>query len=388
MEARTGSATRSTQLAAWALLFRSPFRIYETKPTSWIGGLPCAPAGFKWPRNAEGRHVHFVAQIDLSSLKPEFSDGASAPGLPDKGALLVFAGEDFAVRVLEASQMAQAAPVVPPDDLRDLREIGFFSSGKTFNAWAVDPMPYVSRCGEDADIVPDPFLSPKDWITNWAIAGLEAEILLKAITVELRRDRGFVEARKKSLAEGRTLPTPKHVEQRLEQFAATEKPSSDLISALEAWRDLANSQTHDVSVDRNALEEIFEKRMALHDRMKRNYGSKHLLPGNAEIVWKEIVGRLPKIDGHPDFSRMSAAYRPFAEKQITGWRGHRLFGLEPEFLNNQEDLRGQDPLISIASDKLLGTESEHDYGFSIWLDREKMAAGKFEQGQFVRHCAV
>jgi hypothetical protein len=89
-----------------------------------------------------------------------------------------------------------------------------------------------------------------------------------------------------------------------------------------------------------------------------------------------------------NFAALSEMYRDFAEKQVTAWRGHRLFGIEPPFPNNGEDFRGQDCLISIASDPLLGTETGHNYGMSVWCPRDEMAKGQLQQGQFVLHCAV
>ena len=47
-----------------------------------------------------------------------------------------------------------------------------------------------------------------------------------------------------------------------------------------------------------------------------------------------------------------------------------------------------DCLISIAADPLLGTLSEHEYGMSVWCPRDRMARGRYDKGQFVRHCAA
>ena len=120
----------------------------------------------------------------------------------------------------------------------------------------------------------------------------------------------------------------------------------------------------------------------------RQKAARHLLAGNAEAVWAQIVRQVPEFERNQDFSNVPPVYRPLVEAKITSWRGHRLFGLEPEFPNNWEDLRGQDPIISIASDALLGTQSEHNYGFSVWLNREQMAGGHHEGGQLIHHCAV
>ncbi len=327
MEALTGKATRASELAAWALLFRSPFRSYETKAKSWIGGVPCAPAGFPWPRDSQGQALHFLAQIDLSSLKAEPTSGACPPGLPRVGALLVFAGTEFAIRMLDRCQAELAAPLMPPDDLCDVRELGFFGSGKTFNAWAVDPVPYLSKDGEEDYCLKSPFQSPEYWITNWAIADLEASVVLYALQLEVKRGRSLIENRKKALSQGRSLTMPKTTEERLQHIEKTERAALELISFLESWRNIAKAEPPEAAVDRAGLQEVFAKRLNLQSLMKKNYGSKDLLLGDSNTVWTKILQDLPTLDGHPDFSNLPAAYRSFAEMKITGWRRHRLFGL-------------------------------------------------------------
>ncbi len=90
--ARGGGADRAKQLPAWALLFHSPFARSDDA-TSWIGGAPKAPGNFEWPKDRDGTPLHFIAQIDLASLKPEPQTGLRPPGLPAEGALLVFIGK-------------------------------------------------------------------------------------------------------------------------------------------------------------------------------------------------------------------------------------------------------------------------------------------------------
>jgi len=70
-----------------ALFLHRPFPV----PTrldgsgSYLGGLPCLPDGIEWPRNNEGRAMHFLAQIDCASL-PRTPDG-----FPRNGLMLFFA---------------------------------------------------------------------------------------------------------------------------------------------------------------------------------------------------------------------------------------------------------------------------------------------------------
>jgi hypothetical protein len=161
----------------------------------------------------------------------------------------------------------------------------------------------------------------------------------------------------------------------------------DVIAALSAWRDAALAKSPEDRVDAGRLEELMRLRLALRDEMQ-SYWPKWVLPGNADKVWEAIWWNVPQLRQGRDYDALPAAYRPFVDARITGWRRHRLFGLEPPFSNNGEDLRGQDCLISIFADPLLGTQSEHEYGLSIWCPRDRMARGLFDKGQFVRHCAV
>src|SRR5262245_42944952 len=111
--ARAGTEDRADRLPAWALLLRSP---YETSRTvsSWLGGAPHAPRDFNWPNDVDGTPLHFLAQIDLASLKPEPETGARPPGLPEDGALLVFGGQSYACRILDARYMVRAGPLALP----------------------------------------------------------------------------------------------------------------------------------------------------------------------------------------------------------------------------------------------------------------------------------
>ncbi|MCK1514545.1 hypothetical protein IVB22_18620 [Bradyrhizobium sp. 190] len=122
--------------------------------------------------------------------------------------------------------------------------------------------------------------------------------------------------------------------------------------------------------------------------MVENYWPKLILPGNAKKTWEKINVLHPGLTGPEAFQRISSAYRPFVAAHITDWRGHRLFGIEPPFPNNGEDLRGQDCLISVAADPLLNTCSEHEYGMSIWCSQRDLLKARYTRGQFIRHCAV
>ncbi|WP_137177514.1 DUF1963 domain-containing protein [Roseomonas sp. AR75] len=386
-EVRSGAATRAKEVPAWALLLRSPYKSYP-EPTSWLGGTPKVPPTFQWPEDKDGRALHFVAQIDLAALKPEPSTGARAPGLPAEGALLAFIGNGHAVRVLSRREMEHAVATPPPSTLPDLSEHGFWGPGSTFGHWPVDPVAYVSRGEERPAFLPDPFATPQQWITNWGLAALEASLAHDALALELRQGREFMEQRRSQAALGRALPSMPHIERRIAHCALLEERAPAVLDALQDWRATCAARPAETAVDVSALAAIFAVRTRLSAAMQSNYGARTVLAGTARAVWQKLLADAPGTQGRKDFSAIATAYRPFVEARITDWRGHRLFGIEPEFPNNFEDLRNQSPLISIAADELLGTQSEHDYGFSVWLEDQDVALGRYTGGQFIQHCAV
>lgn len=387
LDARTGAATRAKELPAWALLFRSPFKSYP-EPTSWLGGTPKVPQTFAWPMGDDGRPLNFIAQIDLAALKPVPSSGARAPGLPSEGALLAFIGNGYAVRVISPRDMARAVAAMPPPTLADVSEHGFWGQGTTFTYQPVDPVAYVSRGEERPDFLPDPFATPQQWIGTWGLAALEASLAHDALALELRLGREFMELRQKMAARGQKLPSMAHIKQRIAHCALMEDRAPKLLDALQRWQATCAARPAEASVDIAALTAIFAERSRLSAAMENNYGARTVLAGDARTVWEKILADAPGTRGRKDFSAIAPAYRPLVEAKVTDWRRHRLFGLEPEFPNNGEDLRNQNPLISIAADELVGTESEHDYGFSVWLSDEDIALGRHAGGQFIRHCAV
>src|SRR5262245_21673563 len=83
--ARAGTEDRAKRLPAWVLLLRSPYE--APRPvSSWLSGAPRAPRDLDWPNDTDGTPLHFLAQIDLASLKPEPETGARPQGLHDGGA--------------------------------------------------------------------------------------------------------------------------------------------------------------------------------------------------------------------------------------------------------------------------------------------------------------
>ncbi|MEZ5856157.1 MAG: DUF1963 domain-containing protein [Hyphomicrobiaceae bacterium] len=387
MKARTGSATRTKELPAWALLFRSPYKSYS-EATSWLGGTPQAPPAFDWPIGNDGRPLHFIAQIDLAALKPEPSNGSRVPGLPTEGSLLVFIGDGYSIRVLSPRDMGHAIATTPPPTLADLSKLGFWGQGSTFTRQPVDPVAYISRGEERPDFLPDPFATPQQWIVNWGLAALEASLCHDALALELRLGRDFMEYRRSQAALGRELPSAAHIKERIAHCALMEDRAPKMLEVLRYWRSRCAARPAETPLDVTELTAIFSERTRLSAAMENNYGARPVLAGDARLVWKKIVADAPGAPGRKDFSAITPAYRPLVEAHVTDWRRHRLFGIEPEFPNNGEDLRNQNPLISIGADELVGTESEHDYGFSVWLKDEDIARGRHTGGQLVRHCAV
>jgi hypothetical protein len=165
------------------------------------------------------------------------------------------------------------------------------------------------------------------------------------------------------------------------------RKAPDVIGALEVWCGFALSKPQDEAVDRDSFEAMMRLRLALHDQMLPHM-SKHMLADRAEAVWDTIKRQHPRLRHGEGYDELPSCYRPFVDMRETDWRRNRLLGIEPEFANNWEDLRGQDCVISIFADELLQTTSEHEYGVSIWCPRDRMAKGLFDDGQLIRHCAV
>lgn len=379
--ARSGRHERAAQLPAWALLFRSPFAPFADV-TSWLGGVPHAPAGFEWPNDVDGTPLHFLAQIDLAAVQPEPESGHRPPGLPVEGSLLVFIGESYACRVLGVEEMLQALPVPLPEGLEPVSKHGFFSEEQCFTWRPVDPVAYLSMEGRPA-FMPERFVLPRDWIKTWAIAVLDAEAVTDCLESSLR-----VAQTSERLRQTSAIAPPhdiKGAQKKVAYEAIILREAPLLLRALKDFLRLARSRPKEDAVDVLILDEIFSQRMAMSDQITDTYEPKLLLPGSAQAVWYKLQTAYPDLLKQSRWDALPACYRSFAEAWITDWRDHRLFGVEPEFPNNWEDFRGHDCLISIAADDLLRTQSEHEYGMSVWCPQLRIANGLYDQGMFVRH---
>ncbi|MGB3313635.1 MAG: DUF1963 domain-containing protein [Albidovulum sp.] len=99
-----------------------PIRFDEV-PHSWLGGLPMMPKLRKWPRDAEGAPLHFIAQICCADLPEKLWKGMG----PRKGWLLLFVEtlklEDHAenkdVQVLHINRLGSERQ--PPKDAPTVR---------------------------------------------------------------------------------------------------------------------------------------------------------------------------------------------------------------------------------------------------------------------------
>lgn len=388
-----GNETRAKEIPAWALLFHSLTKPQEN-PTSWIGGTPKAPADFIWPLAPNGTRQHFLAQIDLSAL----SDTPNH-GLPSDGALLIFfsyvwTGDApdhvYSCHLLPAQDMLEAIDLAAPDDLAPLdQHMQFFTSEKTFTKRSVELVPFLDDGSSPPTQVPFIFDRPDLWITNWGLAAAEADATLLHLERAVARWTGA--AGEKRLADVQKrhadFPTLVHAKRTLDTALALRETGPDLIKALTAWRDLARTRPATAAVDVPALRAIFAERAAFSRRIEGNPKNR-LKEGAHEDLWNTIRHHLPGIAGDQVMEPALSFYRDFVEQKVTNWRGHRLFGIEPPFENNGEDLRGLDCLISIRGDDLLGSQCEHFYGVSIWCPSGDLSKGKLDGGTVVRHCAV
>lgn len=114
---------------------------------SWLGGAPRL-GRVPWPRDRNGRSLHFFAQLDLAEL---YAALGPSP-LPDTGSLAFFSGA-----VVYVPQGQGLSPTAPPSDLPPLSEVGGAShyhrnlrGERLFPCWPVEFTPV------DVPVVGDP----------------------------------------------------------------------------------------------------------------------------------------------------------------------------------------------------------------------------------------
>jgi len=273
-----------------------------------------------------------------------------------------------------------------PHDLEKLdQRVGFFHPEPTFIKRGVDLVPFLDDGTSPPAGIPNVFDTPEHWISNWGLALAEVEITLKKLQncVEPLLGKRGTKHLADLHARSKTMPYAKHLLRDIAHAKALASHGPRMLETLTAWRDLAQSKPSGDLIDLDALKALFAERAALAELLK-NHIANILKQGAHEELWRQVQHSVDTDTVDPEWE----FYREFVDQKATGWRGHRLFGIEPPFGNNCEDLRGQDCLISIREDSLLGTMSEHFYGVSIWCPRDDMANGKLEGGQVVLHCAV
>lgn len=387
IESKSGNRDRAASAPGWALVLRSPFAESQHS-SSWLGGAPSAPSGFQWPVGDDQVPLHFMAQIDLGAVKAV--EGCARPsGLPEKGALLFFVGETYAVRFLNEDEVDCSQPVSPPANLPPIEDQGYLGGGNAFNQWPVDLVGYVDTDGERPECLPNRFTRAVDWITTWGVAALDAEIIIKELERELRFGQESKE-RDAQLKGSKFLKSKlDHMIKRDEHFALMADQAPQLISVLKEWHQLTLSKPASDPVDKDALEKVFQARLALRDQMSGSqnsgYAPKFVLPGNHLKVWDQLVHHYKCLTGDGGFGDLPNEYRAFAEIVISDWRGHRFLGAEQAPPYNYEDLDGLDCMIRVGADQLLGTDSEHEHAMSIWCLREQMINGHYDKGKFLRH---
>ncbi|MEP6064243.1 MAG: DUF1963 domain-containing protein [Paracoccaceae bacterium] len=391
--ARSGTESRAKQLPAWGLQVRSPYKHHACAATSWIGGTPKAPADFDWPRGASGNHMFFLATIDLASLSPD-----AVSGLPSEGALLIFFGDNlndkgrndasYSCIVLSAIEMQTAVRHETPHDPIELSTHLYLDS-PVFPKWPVDLIPFLDDGNVPPAKFPDIFKAPERWISNWGVAAMEAKAALYEL--EAAKDGLSNQHAKKRLDDARRTnaqyPGKGYGDDIINQAEALAADGDTIITALQTWKKLAESKPAGEPVDAVALRKIFEIRSAFADHLY-DILFQTMRYGASRPVWENICAEHPAFERGAKFETIADTYRDFVEMWAMRWVGHRLFGLEPEFPNNDEDLRGHDCLISVGFDDVFGNRTEHFYGMSIWCPREEMSKGQLQNGQLVFHCAV
>jgi len=384
----TGDVERPDEAPGWALMLRSPYRSWECA-TSWLGGVPCAPHDFVWPRGADGVPLHFLAQIDLGAVKSEPGIGARPAGLLPSGALLVFIGlKEHAAVTLTHTEMADARQLSLPADLPPIRDIGHWKDTTTFDTWPVDIVPFLDAGADRPAAFPDPWSSPVNWISTWATAQAEADIVLAEIdrarrqAIQWRRKKQIIPPSDGSYKSKRAAEDR---ETYLKYVRMIGSPQFRRFhEALLGWRDTASKADPAAPVDGATLSNLCSMRLRLAEGMP-NHILIVLLHGRRVAVWDKIRREYLKGHQQSDFANIPAGLRPFIDAVITDWRGHRLFGLVKNIWNNTEDRRGQDVLITVQSDELLATQMEHDHAISVWCARDGMVEGRYAKGRIVRH---
>lgn len=387
----TGLSERPQKVPAWALHMRVP---YDPRPPSgsFLGGLPRAPERLAWPRDERGRPLWFAGQIDLSEIRPEPQTGATPPGLPRSGALLMFFGSVTRCAIIDAHDMAEAREHAVPADLAPLQDGGFAIEGCTFPRWHIDIAPYLDTASPAGEFTlpADPPFDPATEIFTWADAALEARATLRRLEFCLQGDRDFLERQLSTVpqtASGRDrLERDREAWTRTLSLLRTEAPAME--KDIERWRAACLEKPPGEPADPAALGAIFDRRRALADGMAE-FTTKHVFRGRRDDMWMEFsrIHRPARADraARRDLGAVPPEHRDYVRAYVSRWRGHSLFGHGLVRHDLGHDLRGMDPVFTIRADALLGTVTDHDCGFSGWFIRQDIASARFGEGRLIRH---
>lgn len=151
--------------------------------------------------------------------------------------------------------MMQALEVKPPDDLAPVSELGFFSEDTAFGYWPIDPVVYLDTNGGRPDFLPDRFMHPADWITNWGIAALEVGLVIEHLERELTSGASFLKFLNDRRMAGKAPSDNDIHRSKTAQMMSARLPG--MLTAMRAWRAIAASHPQTDPVDLVRLDDIF-----------------------------------------------------------------------------------------------------------------------------------
>ena len=254
----------------------------------------------------------------------------------------------------------------------------------------------------DGEALPSGFSRPStelaDWMTNWGIAAFEVDRVIGRLKTAISLAQSSLDYEVRTLtrqgeASGEpTLDEAVIYAQALDTIgdhsAKVLKDGPGLLEKLHAWKSHAKTQDPVAPIDADMFADLFDTRCEFCKGVRPSPLTENLRGTERYDIWGLISQKAREAGGFGAMRDIPEAYRDFADEHITSWRRHRLFGVEPPFMNNSDDLRGRACLISIGADPLLETQTEHEYGISLWVPIEDLNAGRFDDLQIVRHCAV
>lgn len=346
-----GEDERPDTLPSWSIRFVPTDD--STDFRSFIGGKPILPAQFAWPVDSEMNAFNFLAQIDLSDLRKDNADHLLARGLPEEGVLAFFVGSGSKCFIFSPSGMENARTHDTPPNVQPMCDrFGFFNGKSEFPRWNIALKAFSSRKEATNDVVPG--TAPQEtlgWLSNWGIVRVTAERL-------------------SSYARSSKIGTERYneIDETLQRWLRSAERNADIKELTSEEKSLVSSHFLNIASD------VVPMLSSTTPAAKLSHVFQYIL---------DMSFGLQSCGG--DFRRMPSYLDDYLKKWVRTNRGHRLLGHEGEIINLDQDLRGYDCLLSIASDSLLNTASEHHAGFSIWAQRKELDAGLLENLKLVMH---